>query len=366
MPETVGNEANYRGETIPEIELGVNLVATQDTVEADSWDNQYDANAQYKYDSYDVGVTYPFTINGATVNLQKQENGIFKNVDDTTDKTNYLADEAGFKSFVELSQNNDPSIMNNDLVLADDIDMGGEAMTPIGANTSTVYSFSGNVDGAGHTISNVNLGTGRAYGNGLFSAIAGSSVKNLTVKGLDIGYVPGNWGNIIGGITGYVWSSTTFENVHIVDCTLRGFGKVGGIVGMIGDPAFTVTFKNCSVENTTISATYDCAGLLGLSLGTTVVDDTNTVDVTWQRDSSQEYVELDTTIACSEGAAASCPGPLTPVKGIYWNDGSYYWGGFAKYYIQYGKSSHDCILTDVTSETGLELANSELCINTLD
>ena len=45
MPETVGNEANYRGNTIPTIELGLNLTATQDTVESDSFDNQYDAGA---------------------------------------------------------------------------------------------------------------------------------------------------------------------------------------------------------------------------------------------------------------------------------------------------------------------------------
>ena len=39
MPKTVGNEANYRGDTVPTIELGVNLVAAQDTVESDSFDN---------------------------------------------------------------------------------------------------------------------------------------------------------------------------------------------------------------------------------------------------------------------------------------------------------------------------------------
>ena len=47
MPSTVGNEANYKtGEAIPTIMLGINLTATQDTVEADSFNNQYDASAQ--------------------------------------------------------------------------------------------------------------------------------------------------------------------------------------------------------------------------------------------------------------------------------------------------------------------------------
>ena len=51
MPTTVGNEANHNGTNIPEIKLGVNLVATQDTVEEDSFDEKYDANATYPVES---------------------------------------------------------------------------------------------------------------------------------------------------------------------------------------------------------------------------------------------------------------------------------------------------------------------------
>ena len=47
MPETVGNEANYVGDTAPSIDLGVKLVATQYTKESDSFDDQYDKDATY-------------------------------------------------------------------------------------------------------------------------------------------------------------------------------------------------------------------------------------------------------------------------------------------------------------------------------
>lgn len=48
MPTTVGNEANYKkGAAAPSINLGINVVATQDTVENDSFDNRYDAKATY-------------------------------------------------------------------------------------------------------------------------------------------------------------------------------------------------------------------------------------------------------------------------------------------------------------------------------
>ncbi len=53
MPETVGNEANYKngldenGVAIPapEVVLGINVLATQETYENDSFDDQYDAGA---------------------------------------------------------------------------------------------------------------------------------------------------------------------------------------------------------------------------------------------------------------------------------------------------------------------------------
>ncbi len=45
MPETVGNEANYRGENVPAIQLGVKLLATQVTAESDSFGDDYDEDA---------------------------------------------------------------------------------------------------------------------------------------------------------------------------------------------------------------------------------------------------------------------------------------------------------------------------------
>ena len=47
MAETVGNEANHDGTHIPEIDFGLNVVATQYTQEYDTFSNQYDAPAVY-------------------------------------------------------------------------------------------------------------------------------------------------------------------------------------------------------------------------------------------------------------------------------------------------------------------------------
>ena len=45
MPSIVGNEANYRGDAIPTIKMGINLFATQYVKEQDSYGPDYDENA---------------------------------------------------------------------------------------------------------------------------------------------------------------------------------------------------------------------------------------------------------------------------------------------------------------------------------
>ena len=47
MPTTVGNEANHNGTAVPQIDLGINVVATQVANEDDSFDINYDEDATY-------------------------------------------------------------------------------------------------------------------------------------------------------------------------------------------------------------------------------------------------------------------------------------------------------------------------------
>ena len=60
MPESVGNEANPAvGAGDPRIELGIELYATQDTVEKDSFDENYDAEAGYPKQAINVTTSMP-------------------------------------------------------------------------------------------------------------------------------------------------------------------------------------------------------------------------------------------------------------------------------------------------------------------
>ena len=57
LPEGTGNEANHNGKDIPSIDFGVSVAAAQAPVEKDSFDERYDASAQYPeivFDGYEV------------------------------------------------------------------------------------------------------------------------------------------------------------------------------------------------------------------------------------------------------------------------------------------------------------------------
>ena len=62
MPTTVGNEANHAKEAVtPSIDLGINVVAAQYTYEKDSFNNQYDKDAQYPPKTVSVTTAAEFT-----------------------------------------------------------------------------------------------------------------------------------------------------------------------------------------------------------------------------------------------------------------------------------------------------------------
>ena len=102
--------------------------------------------------------------------------------------------------------------------LADDIDMSGQAWTPIGnASTNMTPAYTGTFDGAGHTISN--LSTTSYYG-GLFGGIRGGTVKNLTMENPQIS---GN--NDAGGIVAILSADSMMENCHV-----SGGSVTGGLI----------------------------------------------------------------------------------------------------------------------------------------
>ncbi len=121
--------------------------------------------------------------------------------------------------------------------LSANIDLAGGDWTPISA--SELY-FSGVFDGANYTISNLTISDGEDAG--LFGYIEDGTVKNLTLKDVDIN------GNLAGGVLAAGYPAV------IDNCTVSGSisGEycAGGIIGFIR----SATITNC-VNTATVSAT---------------------------------------------------------------------------------------------------------------
>ena len=104
---------------------------------------------------------------------------------------------------------------------AEELGSGSNLWTRIGA--TSVNSFAGTFDGAGHTISGLYIATGTSQG--LFGYIgAGGVVKDLTISDssvtgtTDLGFIAGSNAGTVSGIT-------------VVNSTITGTQRVGGIVG---------------------------------------------------------------------------------------------------------------------------------------
>ena len=121
--------------------------------------------------------------------------------------------------------------------LTKDIDLSGEAWTPIGigdAFYAGTPSYSGTFDGKGHTIKNLSIDNSSAQYVGLFGYVYGGTIRNLTVSGSVKGSE--HTGGIAGGADG-----GTFENcanLCVVQSDSTEGGTTGGIIGFayFGDP----------------------------------------------------------------------------------------------------------------------------------
>ena len=136
------------------------------------------------------------------------------------------------------------------------------------------------LDGKEHTISNLKIA-----GEGMLtSASAGSVIKNITMDKATVTSTGHNaaifWGS--------VYSSVSFEKVHVKNSTINGLCNAGAFVGGTYEPNnLIVTFKNCSVEASEIIAEgYNgqdptgASGFLGKAYGSTkvVFSETNAID----------------------------------------------------------------------------------------
>lgn len=256
------------------------------------------------------------------------------------------------------------------IVLNADIDMGLIDLTSIRPQQK-MKMFT--LDGNGHTVRqpSVTVASNSPFYCGLIATAYYATVKDLTVEDAVMGspYINGS-----AVILGNVVVKAIFENITVRNSKLTGYGKVGTILGLNNDTSADLTFRNIKAENNTIVGTYNVGGIAGLIKraatldysNVTVVNDTF-VPLYPERD---VYVTLDVTVTC-DGSADSCIGAGERVHGLYRDYAKsqgiekdyYYFGGYGRYWVIYGKTSHDCSADGIT---GYEIANSELVVNSLD
>ena len=106
MPTTVGNEANHKKDaTAPSIDLGISVVATQDTVESDSFDEQYDKDA-----TYPVIVSNQQQANDAITNATDKKANISIASDQTITLDNGIANEGDKSRDITFSGNGSQTV----------------------------------------------------------------------------------------------------------------------------------------------------------------------------------------------------------------------------------------------------------------
>ena len=131
-----------------------------------------------------------------------------------------------------------------------DIDLSGYNWTAIGTKTNP---FSGELNGNGHVIKNLQVDDAAGNGIGLFGVIDGANVSNVGLENADI-----NVQNAVGILAGAVEASI------ITNCystgSVRGAGWVGGLIGQITN---ATTINNCFSTANVTGTSSQIGGLVG-------------------------------------------------------------------------------------------------------
>ena len=232
MPTTVGNEANHNGVNVPEIDLGISVVATQFSNEEDSFDQYYDGAATW------LG-------------------GVDTTWYNTTDTEFAIGTAEQLAGLAQLVNTGADAFAGKTITLVSDIDLNNINWVPIGnADADVFVGFKGTFDGQGHTINNLFIESD-SWGKGLFGymdASTNATVQNVTLNNVNITAT-----DCVGAIVGYTLFGT-FSNISLTgNVSITGTvadGYAGGIVGC----GYHANFDSCSVDNATITSAGSFAG----------------------------------------------------------------------------------------------------------
>ena len=285
MPETVGNEANHNGTNVPEIKLGIDIFATQYTFEEDSFGTDYDKGAPWTglvdidwYLDNPDATEYVLTSAEELAGLAAIVNGTA-----TAPATTYAAGEAA-----TTVQDN---FKGQTIKLGANIDLNEIAWTPIGDNPNpflgnfdgqdyTVSNLYVNNEGWSGLIGHAGKSAGSTVKN---VTIDGATILSNRMAGAVVGQIYGSIDNC------HVKNATIIATPNAVGDSYDNGDKVGGIVGWLGDNGTNRTLSNCSATNVELGGYRDIGGIVGYVASSTTVKDNAVSDVTITVDQSTNY-----------------------------------------------------------------------------
>ena len=271
-----------------QIDLGINLVATQLEAEDDSFGSDYDAGAPW---TGGVNTDWYFKDPAAAkfyISTAEELAGFAAIVNGTA--------TAPVTTLAATAPTPVQDTFKGKIVYLDaDIDLNNAVWTPIGqpatSTTDFTTSFSGTFDGQKHTVANLHVNNGGF--SGLFGLAYGATIKNVKIAGVDI-----RSNRMAGSVVGQLYGS--LDNCHATNVSIRvvpnavgntydNGDKVGGIVGWIGDNGNNRTLTGCSVETAELSAYRDVGGIAGYVAYSTTVSDNSVTGATIVVDQQTNY-----------------------------------------------------------------------------
>ncbi|MBQ7365444.1 MAG: hypothetical protein IJW46_07580 [Clostridia bacterium] len=264
MPTTVGNEANYdKNYPAPVINLGLSLYATQMANEEDSFDKTYDTEATFLNRDAEgawlinnIDELYYFAAN---VNSGNDYYGETVKLTADIDLAGYIWTPIGLGDVDGewIGFNGSFDGQNHTVSNLKVTKSGGwnGLFGLVGRGTSRTTEVISNLTVKNVTIEGTNRMTGGIVGQ-MYGNIENCHVENVTISAIPNATATGyDNGDKIGGIVG--WHGDNGNNHYIKNCTatnvtLKAYRDVGGITGYIGSSSIV---ENCEVD--TVSITVD-------------------------------------------------------------------------------------------------------------
>lgn len=284
LPSDIGNEVNYaKGEKVPNLKFGINVIAIQKTYENDSFGDDYDGGLEDYFYAYDIEslisgvedgkmIILPHGIethyNHEALMFAPENNSIYVDGNGSTIVTSGVgtapgAYDYGYVGFIP-AKGNDAVIKNLRVTGSGFVEIGHhDGKKAIGGGDYTVTNLI--VEDLVATLSINNCGNNIAaafshYGNAVMKdcVMTGTTTEKTGYKPYDIGLLNGTKTTIDGGKYGTMYianqAHVTIRNAQVdsIDCTAISVNNLGKLTIGAGAKIGVINLVPAGTYNTSL------------------------------------------------------------------------------------------------------------------